>query len=89
MSIHHPPCVMTNTDQFFVRICGCGVVHLSFGPAIINVTQETAIAISETLREVSLELRKRIACYDPADADQAANNPNSNVVLGRFPAPSG
>lgn len=86
MSAHHGgPCIMTDTDQFYVRICGCGVVHLSFGVAVINVSIETAIAITETLKEVSTDLRNRLQCHDPMNADQATIDPASNVVYGRFP----
>lgn len=61
MGLHYPgQCIMTNTDQFFVKVCGCGVVHLNFGVAVINVTAETAVAISETLREVATELRSKL-----------------------------
>lgn len=88
MSNHHAPCVMTDTEQFLVRICGCGVIHLNFGPAIINMTPEALIAVSETLREVALEVRKRIAREDPVNADDAAIDPNGNIVWGRFPSMS-
>ena len=85
MSTHHSPCVMTSTDQFLVRVCGCGVVHLNFGPAVIHVTAETTIAITETLKEVAAQLRKQLAAYDPVNADQAAIDPSGNVIIGRFP----
>ena len=51
---------MTDTNQFFVRLCQCGVVHLSFGPAVIHATPETVIAITETLKEVSTGLRQKL-----------------------------
>ena len=79
---HHPtaPCIMTNTDQFFVRICGCGVVHMNFGCAIINVSYETAIAITETLKDVSTELKRHLA---PAMGN--TGEPLNNVIQGHFP----
>ena len=73
MSIHRPPCVMSDTEQFYVCLCACGVVHLSFGPTVINATPETVIALSETLREVSQELRRRLAAPE-------------NVIRGHFPS---
>ena len=86
MSSHHSsPCIMKNTDQFFVRICGCGVVHMNFGCAIINVSSETAIAITETLKEVSHQLRQQLESNDPMNADQATIDSSGNVIKGRFP----
>ena len=84
MSYHHSvPCVMTSSDQFYVRLCTCGVVHLSFGCTVINVSPDAAVAISETLREVTenlrIELRKRVVSSLLQDAkthppDQADQN---------------
>ena len=85
MSSHHlSPCVMSNTDQFFVRVCGCGVVHLSFGCATINVSSKTAIAITETLKEVTLELRRKLDSMEQLNEDTAAIDSNGNVVYGNF-----
>ncbi len=85
MSFHHAvPCVMTNMEQFHVRVCGCGVVHISFGSTVVNVSSEVAIAISETLREVSGELRKRLALQNSGKLDQPTFN-SDNVILGKFP----
>ncbi|MGE0616647.1 MAG: hypothetical protein AB7P04_13515 [Bacteriovoracia bacterium] len=80
MSNHGGPCVMTNTDQFYVRACGCGVVHLSFGPSVINVSQEAFVAVAETMAELSQEIRKRIQAPEQATVDSAGN-----VIYGRFP----
>lgn len=79
---------MTDTEQFFVRVCDCGVVHLSFGPAIVNATPETVIAITETLKGISAELRNSLRqAEDSIDGDQAVRSPHGgNVVRGRFPA---
>jgi hypothetical protein len=89
MSIHKPPCVMTSSDDFYVCVCGCGLVHLSFGPAVVNATPETVIALSETLREVSAALRAKLSSGGAA-AEPAAPPPAQphNVVRGRFPAPT-
>jgi hypothetical protein len=81
---------MTNTDQFYIRICGCGVVHLSFGATVINISAETAIAITETLKEVSVDLRNRLQGQGPSEggssnSEQTLTDPASNVIYGRFP----
>ena len=73
------PCVMTDTHQFYVRLCPCGVVHLSFGPAVIHATPETVVAIAETLRELSVGLRK--------DIEHAQMLPSAQIL--RFPLPRG
>jgi hypothetical protein len=90
----HPtsPCVMTNTDQFFVRVCECGVVHLSFGSAVIHVSSKAAIAITETLREVSQELRKQLESDSVASGstpvELAEADSIGNLVYVRFPRSS-
>lgn len=56
-STAHTPCVMTDTDSFYVRICGCGVVHLCFGPTTLNLSPESVVAVTETLKEISAALR--------------------------------
>jgi hypothetical protein len=77
---------MTDTEQFFVRICGCGVVHLCFGPSVVNVTLGTALAITETLKEVMDEaFRRARQAGQPVDAN-AATSSESNVVFGHFPS---
>ena len=53
----HTPCVMTDTNSFYVRICGCGIVHLCFGPTTLNLSPESVVAVTETLKEISAELR--------------------------------
>ena len=76
---------MTNTSEFFVRVCGCGVVHLSFGCTIVNVSPEAAIAISETLREVATELKKRIPAATPDQSSGTPQEPRDNIIVGNFP----
>ena len=83
--MNHAPCVMTNTDQFLIRVCGCGVVHLSFGPAIINVTAEAMIAITETMKDVAATLRQQLAGEDAVNADEVSIDASGNVIFGRFP----
>lgn len=78
MSFHHAvPYIMTNPEQFSVRVCGCGVVHMSFGCAVINVSPEAAIAISETLREVLGDLRTHLE-------EKIKKCENSNNVISGF-----
>jgi hypothetical protein len=84
MTSHHAPCVMTETDQFFVRICGCGVVHLNIGFAVINLSPEATIAVTETLKEVSAKLRKQMEIMDPVNSDQATLDSMGNVIVGKF-----
>lgn len=88
MGTSHSPCVMSNTEQFFVKLCSCGVVHLNFGPTVVNATPETIIAITETLREISSELRKRLSQEDSVNGHQAAIDFDGNVIRGRFPSPT-
>lgn len=78
---------MTNTDQFYVRICGCGVVHLCFGATTLNLSAETVIAVTETLKEVSQELRVRMM-NDTANPDSAMIDADGNVIRGHFPVHS-
>lgn len=99
MSFHHSvPNVMTNSDQFFVRLCGCGVVHMSFGCTVVNLSPEAAVAISETLREVTdslkIEMRKRMVNSlltdktEPLEAQLVTESAlPKNVISGRFPQP--
>ena len=95
MSYHHSvPCVMTSSDQFYVRLCTCGVVHLSFGCTVINVSPEAAVAISETLREVTenlrIELRKKVinSLLKNGASENTPEFEIKNVITGRFPAPT-
>ncbi len=85
MSTDHAPCVMTDTEQFYIRACGCGIIHLNFGPAVINVTAEVMIAITETLKEAASELRTRLNAEDPVNSGEAAIDVSGNVIVGRFP----
>lgn len=90
MSFHHSvPCVMTSSEQFFVRVCACGVVHMSFGCTVVNVSSEAAVAIAETLREVTdtlrLEIRKRLLANPTSEF--AEPQELGKVISGRFPAP--
>lgn len=55
----HAPCVMTSTEDFYVRLCGCGVVHLSFGSTVLNLSPQVTVAITETLKELSENIRSR------------------------------
>ena len=84
MSFHHDmPCIMTTTEQFYVRLCSCGVVHLNFGYSVVNVSPEAAIAITETLKELSSELRKRVI---PPKVEEKEEEPGqNNLIVGKFP----
>ncbi len=82
MDGHGGPGVMSNTDDFYTKVCGCGVVHLSFGATCINMTPAALLAVSDTLREVALTLRNRAA--EPASAAQIAASLESNVIHGDF-----
>ncbi|MEO5970130.1 MAG: hypothetical protein ABIQ95_09400 [Bdellovibrionia bacterium] len=83
----HSPCVMTDTEQFYVRICGCGVVHLCFGATLINLAPEAIIAVTETLKEVSNKLRFQMM-GDPVDADASPVDIDRTVIRGYFPPKS-
>ncbi len=87
MSIHSPSCVLSNPEQFYVKVCSCGVVHLSFGFAMINTTPEALIAITETLKDVTYELKKKIKAQSPQLTQEQIID---NVIQGPFlkPAPS-
>jgi hypothetical protein len=69
----HTQWIMKDTESFYVRICQCGVIHLCFGAATINLTSEALIAVSETLREVATTLRQQMNASVPA-----------NVITGKF-----
>ena len=64
---------MKDTDSFYIRLCPCGVVHLCFGAATINLTAEALIAVSETLKEVTASLRQKLHSSLP-----------DNVIAGNF-----
>ncbi len=49
---------MTSTDQFYMKLCECGAVHLSLGPTILNVSPAVALVIAETLSEYAPVLRR-------------------------------
>ncbi len=83
----HTPFVMNNTEQFCVRVCGCGVVHLCFGATLINLGPEALIAVTETLREVSSKLRCQMM-IDPVNADAATLDSDGTVIRGHFPPQS-
>jgi hypothetical protein len=83
----HSPCVMTDTEQFYVRVCGCGVVHLCFGATLINLSPEAIIAVTETLKEVSNKLRFQMMDH-PVDAGASALDADRNVIRGYFPTKS-
>lgn len=69
----NPGSVMTNTDHFFVKVCGCGVVHICWGPTTLNLTREAFIAVSETLKEISTQLKRQ---FFPDNS-----TPNENNVI--------
>lgn len=95
----HTHFIMRDTEAFYVRICGCGVVHLCFGPTTLNLTQQAVVAVSETLKEVAQELVLRTLRTEPSSAPVSSQSPNSehdmtqasmissaipNVIQGRF-----
>jgi len=75
---------MTNTDDFYVRICGCGVVHLSFGATTLNLSSEAVIAVTETLKGISREVRTQLK-KQMTQLEASAPSSEGNVVQGRFP----
>lgn len=56
----HSPCVMTDTEQFYVRFCPCGVVHLAFGPSVVNLSVAAFFSVTESLQSLSAEMRERM-----------------------------
>jgi len=64
----------------------CGMVHLNFGVAVINLTLEDTIAVTETLQEVSEALRKHLHAHDPVNADQATLDSSGYLIYGNFQA---
>lgn len=71
----HTPCVMTNTDSFYFRICDCGVIHLCFGATTLNLSPEALIAVSETLKEVSAKLKSELSLNGVGTALLQAKRP--------------
>src|SRR5689334_2792438 len=80
----HTPCVMRDTDQFFVRVCGCGIIHLCFGATTLNLAPEALIAVTETLKDLSDAIKMKMKA-DPINADAATIGPGGVVVRGNFP----
>lgn len=80
----HTPCVMTDTTSFFVRICPCGVVHLCFGSTTLNLSPQTVIAVTETLKEVSFEIQSRVLSAPTSDF-KTLDTSLANVIHGKFP----
>ncbi len=78
------PCVMTDTDSFYVKVCGCGVVHLNFGPTLLNLSPEVLVAVSETLKEVAQGIRLKWN-EDLARVDHLTPETDGTVIQGRFP----
>lgn len=85
MSVHHSSRVMKNAEDFSMRICGCGVVHLNFGATSVTATPEAVIGMAETLKEVAHTLKGSLRNHDPVNADPATIDPAGNIVAGRFP----
>jgi hypothetical protein len=74
---------MKDTDSFYVRICGCGVIHLCFGATTINLTEQAVIAVTETLKNVSLELISKMQIK--SDQSNPSNFPDTgNIIQGNF-----
>jgi hypothetical protein len=78
---HH---IMRDTDSFYVKICGCGVVHLCFGPTTLNLTGHAIIAITETLKGVSQELLSRLN-NETIPETQPLSPAEGNVIQIHFP----
>lgn len=91
MSAHYAPCVMTSTDQFSVRLCGCGVVHLTFGVSAVHVSPEALVEMSDILRGVASEIRgpevELVVHPEPQIISEQRTKPETsgNVIFGRFP----
>jgi hypothetical protein len=77
---HH---IMQDTDSFYVRICGCGVIHLCFGATTLNLTHQAVIAVSETLKEITSELHFKTQ-MDSITQDPQINSESANVIQGHF-----
>lgn len=60
MHSSHSPCVMTDTEQFYVRFCPCGVVHLAFGPSVVNLSRDAFLMVSESLQALSAEMKAQM-----------------------------
>jgi hypothetical protein len=56
MSAHHQHYVITDLDQVRVRLCGCGVVHMSMGPVAINLSPQALKGMSSLLSHLISEL---------------------------------
>jgi hypothetical protein len=85
MSNDHTPCVMTTMDSFYVKACGCGVIHLCFGPTTLNLSPEVVIAVTETLREVARDLRNQLIEPERSEKHTANAQEFGNVIQGKFP----
>ena len=65
---------MTSMDSFFAKVCQCGVIHVCFGPTMLNLSPEVLIAVTETLKSLSSEVRVRLTSQTLAP-----------VIQGNFP----
>lgn len=72
----HTQHIMRDTDSFYVRICSCGVVHLCFGPTTLNLTPHAMIAVTETLKQVSEEVKIRVQ----ANSEISKQAPPANIA---------
>jgi hypothetical protein len=80
---------MTDTDSFFARICGCGVIHLCFGPTTLNLSAEAFLAVTETLKELSAAVRfKRGSGTSGRNSSSIASDVSGTVIQGHFPVRS-
>lgn len=83
MSVHHSPRVMQDAEDFFIRICGCGVVHLNFGVANITATPETVIAMADTFQEVARTLRKHLECIERGRFYSKSQDPHPTCSISQ------
>jgi len=81
--MHGSSCVLTDKEQFYVRVCGCGVVHLGFGASSVNVSPDLIPFIAETLAIVArdLEMRRRTGGIRK---EEASIDDAGNIVFGNF-----
>lgn len=79
----HTQHIMSDTSSFYIRICGCGIIHLCFGSTTINLTKNAVIAVSETLKEVVSNLRDRSELKSRLDQTQAELD-GPNIINGNF-----
>lgn len=62
--VRHSQSISTNQGPLYIKRCKCGGVHLCIGGVSINLTNETALYISDQLNEACAQIREESTRVD-------------------------